>query len=74
MAQVEERLGILEAAQRLHTMVTEKHQERMEELQALLAETRRDSRQTQRLWVRLCEKYGWLDDVDLDEYRGSAGA
>ena len=31
----------------------------------LLEEVRRDSQQTQRLWVNLSRKYGWLDDGDL---------
>ena len=30
-----------------------------------LEEVRRDARQTQRLWVNLAKKYGWLDDDDL---------
>ena len=31
----------------------------------LLEEVRRDSQQTQRLWVRLAQRYGWLEDDDL---------
>ena len=31
----------------------------------LLEETRQDSQMTRRLWVRLSQKYGWLDDDDL---------
>ena len=30
----------------------------------VLAEMRRDTQQTQRLWLRLAEKYGWLEDDD----------
>ena len=37
-----------------------------ERQQALLEEIQRDARQTQRLWVRLAERYGWLDDDDQD--------
>ena len=32
-----------------------------------LEETRRDARHTQRLWTRLAQKYGWLDDDDLSQ-------
>ena len=31
----------------------------------LLEEVKRDSAQTQRLWVRLARRYGWLDDEGL---------
>ncbi len=52
--------------------------DRMEIVQATLAglqirltdmsvEARRDTANTQRLWVRLCRKYGWLDDDDLTD-------
>ena len=34
--------------------------------QALLEEIQRDGRQMQRLWVRLAERYGWLEDEDQD--------
>ncbi len=30
-----------------------------------LEEIRKDTRQTQRLWVKLAQKHGWLDDEDL---------
>ena len=30
-----------------------------------LDEVRRDSQRTQRLWVNLSRRYGWLDDGDL---------
>ena len=33
----------------------------------LLEETRQDARMTRRLWVRLSQKYGWLDDDGLFE-------
>ena len=37
-------------------------QERQDVFQEQL---RRDGQKTQRLWVNLCKKYGWLDDEDL---------
>ena len=43
----------------------ERHQETMDRQDAMLQEMRRDNQQTRRLWVRLCKKYGWLDDEDL---------
>ena len=42
----------------------ERHQELLERHQELLAEVRRDAQQTQRLWVRLAQRYGWLDEND----------
>ena len=36
-----------------------------------LEELRRDSRHTQRLWIRLAQKNGWLDDDDLWDERDS---
>ena len=42
----------------------ERHQEMLERHQELLAEVRRDAQQTQRLWVRLAQRYGWLDEND----------
>ena len=37
----------------------------VERQQILLEEVRRDAQMTQRLWVRLAKKHGWLDDDDL---------
>ena len=42
----------------------ERHQALLERHQELLAEVRRDAQQTQRLWVRLAQRYGWLDEND----------
>ncbi len=42
----------------------DRHQELLERHQELLAEVRRDAQQTQRLWVRLAQRYGWLDEDD----------
>lgn len=32
-----------------------------------MAEMREDHRKTQRLWVKLAQKYGWLEDIDPSE-------
>ena len=42
----------------------DRQQETQDRHQALLAEVRRDAQQTQRLWVRLAQRYGWLDEND----------
>ena len=47
-----------------HQALLERHQETLERQQELLAEVRRDAQQTQRLWVRLAQRYGWLDEND----------
>ncbi len=39
--------------------------ERLERMEAGLEEIRRDAAQAQRLWVRLAQRYGWLDAEDL---------
>ena len=62
----EARLGLLESIaerqqgslERLDSLL-ERQDERLARLDELLAEVRRDAGQTQRLWVRLCRKYGW---------------
>lgn len=86
MASTDSRVGTLEEIARgqetrilLLTIIAERQNERLEGLQVLLdtadkrlEEVRRDANQTQRLWVRLCQKYGWIDDLDLDD--GPAGA
>ena len=44
-----------------HTMtLLQSHEEAM-------AEMREDHRKTQRLWVKLAQKYGWLEDIDPSE-------
>ena len=74
MSTLEDRVTSTEAAIGLLTNIAERQQTLLEEMRldnrqtrALLEEARRDSRQTQRLWVRLCRKYGWLDDEDLTD-------
>ena len=43
----------------------ERQQKTLERQQEILEEVRRDARQTQRLWVRLAQRHGWLEDDDL---------
>ena len=47
-----------------HQALLDRHQALLERQQELLAEVRRDAQQTQRLWVRLAQRYGWLDESD----------
>ena len=47
-----------------HEELLERYRETQERQEELLAEVRRDARQTQRLWVRLAQRYGWLDEND----------
>ena len=47
-----------------HQGLLERHEELLERHEELLAEVRRDAQQTQRLWVRLAQRYGWLDEND----------
>ena len=54
----QERVESVEADIGILTLIADRQQK-------LLEEVRRDSQQTHRLWVRLCKKYGWLDDEDL---------
>ena len=75
---IEERVAQLEDTSRTHEMMLnllisigerqqetlERHQELLERQQEMLAEIRRDAQQTQRLWVRLAQRYGWLDEND----------
>ena len=81
MATIQERVAELErtannhdAMFRLMISIGERQQDTLDEIKELvkgqgelLAEVRRDSRQTQRLWVRLAQRYGWLEDDDLQE-------
>jgi hypothetical protein len=43
----------------------ERHEAMFERQEAMLEEIRRDSKQTQRLWVRLAQRYGWIEDEDF---------
>ena len=70
----EERLETVETAIKLIVdyegrvlgLVTELHQAILD-TQQLVTEVRRDANHTQRLWVHLARKHGWLDDEDWGE-------
>ena len=69
---LEERIVELETTSRTHNAmlnllisIGERQQETLERQQELLEEMRRDTQQTQRLWVRLAQRHGWLDEDDL---------
>ena len=54
----EGRLGNLESLSEQLVEIQGRQQHQLEEL-------KRDGQKTQRLWVRLCKKHGWLEDEDL---------
>ena len=53
----EARIGLLES-------IAERQQALLEEIRADVKETKRHADMTQRLWVHLARKYGWLEDED----------
>ena len=55
----------LDERQEEHTKLLRAHQVLTGTLTETLEEVRRDAHQTQRLWVNLAKKHGWLDDDDL---------
>ena len=61
----EERLNSLEGTQEYHDARIGLLESIAERLLVLIEETKRDSAVTQRLWVQLAKRYGWLDDDDL---------
>ncbi len=72
MANLEPRVELLEEAVLRLTAIAEDHTTMLTNQttiltnqQELLEELRRDVRHTQRLWTRLAQKNGWLDDDDL---------
>ena len=62
---IEERLAKLEIPVRNHDAMFNLLIGISERQQALLEQVQRDGQNTQRLWVNLCKKYGWLEDEDL---------
>ena len=48
-----------------HTQLQRDHRVLLGKLNDNLEEARRNSQRTQRLWIRLAQKNGWLDDDDL---------
>ena len=49
-----------------HSDTLTQHWELLKQNSELLAEVRRDAQRTQRLWVRLAQKYGWIEEEDWD--------
>ena len=47
------------------TEIAERQQVRIEQNEAMLLEIRREAAMTKRLWTRLAQRYGWLEDEDL---------
>ncbi len=64
MPTTEERVEALEITTRTHDAMLNLLISVGERQLEMLNEIRRDSQQTQRLWLRLAQKYGWLDDDD----------
>ena len=62
---LEERLAKLEIPVRNHDAMFNLLIGISERQQALLEQVQRDGQKTQRLWVNLCKKYGWLEEEDL---------
>jgi hypothetical protein len=54
-----------EARLNLLTSIAERQHALLERMDERLEEQRRYSATVHQLWVRLCEKYGWLEDEDL---------
>ena len=57
---------ILEYEGKVLELVTGLHKTFIE-TQQMVAELRRDTQHNQRMWVRLAQKHGWLDDEDWSE-------
>ena len=53
---------VLIANQEVLTAIQERLAANQEDLHQLLLEVREDSARTQRLWFRLAQRYGWMDD------------
>ena len=60
----QDRIEALEQTVRTHDVMINMLVSIGERQQELLEEIRRDNQQTQRLWTRLAQRYGWLDDSD----------
>ena len=60
----QDRIEALEQTVRTHDVMINLLVSIGERQQELLEEIRRDNQQTQRLWTRLAQRYGWLDDDD----------
>ena len=60
----EERLGNVEHSTQHHDATIALLTTIAERQQDLLEQVQRDSANTQRLWVRLAKRFGWLEDED----------
>ena len=74
MATLDDRVATMEGCVKLLTSIAERQQTLLKEVRrdarktdARLEEARRDSAKTDRLWVRLCKRYGWLDELDDED-------
>ncbi len=65
IAQNEARIAQNEAMLKRHDGMLERHEEAMKRLEEMLLEIRREAAMTKRLWTRLAQRYGWLEDEDL---------
>lgn len=66
MATIEERVPTRNHDAMLSLLISigERQLEMLEGQREMLDEVRGDSKQTQRLWTRLAQRYGWLEDDD----------
>jgi hypothetical protein len=62
---MEERVSQLERLAELQVGYNENVVALLSRVTEVLEETREDVRMTRRLWVRLSQRYGWLDDDGL---------
>ena len=62
---MEERVSQLERLAELQVRYNENVVALLGRVMELLEETRKDARMNRRLWVRLSQRYGWLDDDGL---------
>ena len=62
---LEDMIRQLDARMNLLTSISERQQTLLERLDEQISEVRRNTQHTQRIWVHLCRKYGWLEDDDL---------
>jgi hypothetical protein len=62
---IEDAVNGHEARLELLVNISERQQTLLERQDARLDEQRRDNAMTRRLWVRLAQKYGWVDEDGL---------
>ncbi len=58
-------LALEERSMEIHADTRTQLAEQREYFEASLAEQREDSKKIHRLWVRLAQKHGWIDDEDI---------